>query len=134
MSSHHSELSSEWWLDMARNRLWSTFSRENFSDAQLAAGIEDRSAGHAGRDTISFTEQVVSITACKQGYPETQSSCSAKLSFVTSLPPNPPASFARIQQLLCRLSGAAVRNSAAGRESERARENPAVHTSSESFV
>ena len=63
-------LNTDWWLEMVHVRFWSTFSREYFSDEQLAAGIEEIRAEHAGRDTISFTERMVFITACKPGHPE----------------------------------------------------------------
>ena len=48
---------------MVGNRFWSTFS--HFTDEELAAGIEEIRAKHGGGDEISFTEQMVFITATK---------------------------------------------------------------------
>lgn len=55
----------EWWLEMVQNRFWSTFS--HFSDEELAAGIAEIRERYcqAGADTISFTEQMVFISASK---------------------------------------------------------------------
>eukprot|EP01043_Picozoa_sp_COSAG02_P061175 COSAG02_NODE_8163_length_2683_cov_3.156734_1_plen_252_part_00 len=58
-------LRAEWWLEMVGNRFWSTFS--HFSDEELTAGIAEIRKRHcpAGADTISFTEQMVFISASK---------------------------------------------------------------------
>ena len=63
-------LGTEWWLEMVGNRFWSTFS--HFSDEELAAGIAEIKEKHGTTasgepaETISFTEQMVFITASKR--------------------------------------------------------------------
>lgn len=53
----------EWWLEMVGNRFWSTFS--HFTDEELKAGIEEIRSTHGDGSEISFTEQMVFITATK---------------------------------------------------------------------
>ncbi len=54
----------DWWLQMVRSRFWSTFS--HFSDEELAQGLDEITAKHAGNETIAFSEKMVFITARKQ--------------------------------------------------------------------
>ena len=56
-------LTRDWWLEMVQNRFWSTFS--NFSDEELAAGLNEIKEKYAESPTISFTEQMVFIIARK---------------------------------------------------------------------
>ena len=65
VAEYPATLDKGWWLEMVGNRFWSTFSLEHFGEEELAAGMEEIRAKHAGSDTISFTEQMVFITATK---------------------------------------------------------------------
>jgi len=56
-----------WWLQMVRSRFWSTFS--HFSEEELAQGLEEISAKHAGSETIAFSEKMIFITARKEAQP-----------------------------------------------------------------
>lgn len=58
-------LDKEWWLQMVRNRFWSTLALEHFSEDELAEGVEEISAKFRHTTTIAFTERMVFITASK---------------------------------------------------------------------
>jgi hypothetical protein len=51
------------WLEMIRNRFWSTFSY--FNDEELEAGLASFSAKYAQTDTLYFEEALIFIESVK---------------------------------------------------------------------
>ena len=56
-------LNIDWWIDMIKNRFWSTFSE--FNDEQLETGIAEIREKYGKSGSVSFSEKLVMIVAQK---------------------------------------------------------------------